>query len=303
MTTAEHSLASIVIRTRGDRHPLLSRAMASVTAQTYDKIELVVVEDGSEKARGLVMDLAAETAHAVAYLSIDKGGRSAAGNAGVARTTGDFIGFLDDDDALFPDHLATLAALLTERPAAPAAYAGSHEARWETGADSPPNTKDLPGRVNLPRAFSLERLWQYNFLPIQSVLFRRAAWERCGGFDPALPYLEDWDLWLRLAMLGDFAMADTCTSRYRVPADDRLRARRTRDHNACKPAIRRKQRALLTQLPPERQFVGIESIASGHYDRVNRVKEALTWIPFSRAIWRRLKRMRGLTPAPQDPLG
>jgi len=289
--TAEPDRASIVIRTYRGRQALLRRAIRSVMAQTYGNLELVVVEDGSDDSHDLVAEHAAGATTPITYLTIEKAGRSAAGNAGVAQTTGEHVGFLDDDDELLPDHVAVLAAALAEHSGAPAAYAGCVEIQAEVDTDGRTCPQDRAEQVLIADPFSLERLWQYNFMPIQSVLFRRSSWDRHGGFDSDLTYFEDWDLWLRLAMSGDFEMVPEVTSRYRIPANDQSRLQRERHHGASKPAIRRKQRSLVSQLPRDRRFAGVKSILSGDFDRINRAKDTLASIPLLRSAWRRLIRL------------
>ena len=56
-----------------------------------------------------------------------------------------------------------------------------------------------------------------NLFPIQSVMFARSLFERCGGFDEQLEILEDWDLWLRFAIEEPFEFVDQVTSVYYTP--------------------------------------------------------------------------------------
>jgi len=196
---------SIIIRTEGRRPETLRRALDSVLAQTHRGVEALVVGDGVDALPGLQ--------GRARFIAIAKSGRSAAGNAGLAQASGEALGFLDDDDELFPDHCARLAAALQAAPAAIAAYAGAEEIRHLDSL--------LPWRRTIAirhpaQPFSRARLWAGNTMPIQAVLFRRAAYENFGGLDPALDALEDWDLWLRYSRDAEFLAVPQVTSRYHL---------------------------------------------------------------------------------------
>src|SRR5688572_6208630 len=94
-STKSPPLVSIIVRTMG--RPEASRALASIAAQSHRPIETVLVDAAS---RGLA--------------------RAAAANAGLASARGEWIGFLDEDDELEPDHVARLlaAALVSGAPVA-----------------------------------------------------------------------------------------------------------------------------------------------------------------------------------------
>ncbi len=266
---------SIVVRTSGGRQELLAAAIASVQGQDYDQVELVVVEDGCDVAQGLVSSAAKAMPIPPVHLTLDKCGRAAAGNAGIAAASGRLCGFLDDDDILFPDHVSTLASELAKHDEAPAAYAGALEVGMRERA------------VFLP--FSLSRLWQGNFLPIQAVLFRKTAWQKNGGFDTALDRLEDWDAWLHIAMSGDFASIDNITSRYNVPMQRQRWRVRALEHEKHLKVVRHKQRQLVARLPSERRFDGLDDVLSGRFDRRRQVKEWFTALPLVHQIWQQAR--------------
>ena len=83
-------------------------------------------------------------------------------------------------------------------------------------------------------------LWHHNFLPIQAVLFHRSLYERHGGFAEDMDQLEDWNLWTRYTLEDDFVLVEKTTSKYRVPADTRVRRRAP---GAARPRLRRRARA------------------------------------------------------------
>ncbi len=132
------------------------------------------------------------------------------------RASGEYLVFLDEDDEFYADHIEQLAATVLSSDAE-VAYATAFEIPTEWGADGE-IVKEGDAIVAYQQPFSRLELCYRNYLPILTVLFHRALYERCGGMDPELDNLEDWDLWLRFsAATGRFAYLDKTTSLYRVP--------------------------------------------------------------------------------------
>lgn len=197
----DSSLVSVVVRTK-DRPGELREALASIVAQTHRPLEVVVVNDGGgpvdQEVHGADRAVPVTLVHHPASR-----GRAAAANAGVSAAHGAWVAFLDDDDLYLPQHLG--AVLEAARVAgAQVAYAGCRLER----PGQPPEILALP--------FDREALRLANFVPTCAVLIGRAALDEAGGFDESLAFLEDWELWLRLARRHDFAFTPEVTSVYRV---------------------------------------------------------------------------------------
>lgn len=200
-------LVSVIIRTRG--RPELSEALHSVAAQTYSGIEIVVVD---AQGRG---ELTLEKAPSRFPLRIISAGyplgRSAAANRGLDAAQGEYLIFLDDDDWFEPDHIAGLVEILERESGIMAAYAGVRcvrrltEDRWETVQI-----------YNDP--FDAARLRLENFIPINALLFRRAALFSAPPcrFDESLDLYEDWDFWLQLLQHGGFQHRTALSANYRI---------------------------------------------------------------------------------------
>ena len=100
----------------------LPRALDSVYRQRYPAVQIVVVDDGSTDDTPMVLEAYHAQAPARPKLLVfrqSNQGPSAARNNGVSQASGDYIVFLDADDALLPEALETLAAAITafDRPA------------------------------------------------------------------------------------------------------------------------------------------------------------------------------------------
>ena len=218
--TNRSPLVSIIIRTYAGRLGFLREAVASVLNQTHQSIELIVVEDGETGfAADFLQECAAKTRFAIHYVTSPKAGRCRAGNAGLAVARGRFLGFLDDDDYFFADHVETLVAELLDHPRCAAAYSAAWEIATQIESTEPLVYEERSRRTIYRQPFCRGLLWQRNYIPIQSILFDRKLYERHGGFDESLELLEDWNLWTRYSLDAEFVFVDKTTSGYRVPAD------------------------------------------------------------------------------------
>jgi hypothetical protein len=83
--------------------PYLARTLDSVLAQTYQNIEVIVVNDGSKDGTAAVIDRYAARDHRVKAIHKENGGVTSARLRGLAEATGDWIGFVDGDDLVEPD--------------------------------------------------------------------------------------------------------------------------------------------------------------------------------------------------------
>ncbi|QLD87073.1 glycosyltransferase family 2 protein [Natronomonas halophila] len=184
---------SVVIPTY-DRPEMLRRAVESVVAQTYDRIELVVVDGPStHPASDVVDDVDGEFDRVQCVRNDEKEGVTAARNTGLALATGTYIAFLDDDDRWHEEKLAAQIARF-ERPDdnLGMVYSGVRQ----MGPDGTVNAvkrHDHGGDI-------FERLMGGNFIGTMSaVMVRRDVIDTVGDFDENLPVWEDWDLYLRVA--------------------------------------------------------------------------------------------------------
>ncbi len=76
----------------------ISRCLNSIINQTYAKLEIILVDDGSPDKSGLLCDEFANADDRIKVLHIDNGGAARARNVGLAVATGEYIGFVDSDD-------------------------------------------------------------------------------------------------------------------------------------------------------------------------------------------------------------
>jgi glycosyltransferase involved in cell wall biosynthesis len=199
-------LVSIIIPTH-NRSRLLRVAVESVLAQTYPKMEVIVVDDGSTDDTVVVM---AQYAGRVTYLKQTNQDVAAARNAGIRAASGKYLTFLDDDDLILPTKIERQVQVLASRPTVGLVHCGYYHID-EAG--------NRVGKVVfLPEGEVLKELVCRNFIWAGAPLLRRQCIERVGPFDEEIPAISaDWDMWLRIAQAGYlFACVQEPLGAYRI---------------------------------------------------------------------------------------
>lgn len=186
-----------VVVTSHDRPELVVRAVETALAQTCPHVEVVVVDDGSIVP---VAGLLAPRFEGLQVVRHDRPlGVSAARNTGIARSTGEFVAFLDDDDWWPPE----LVSRLAER-AAPGTAVIYDSIVVDSCARKPETPRTL--LENLPAACRrLDRSNMARFLataPLFKALIHRADVERVGGYNPRFDGLEDFHFFAKLLAAG-----------------------------------------------------------------------------------------------------
>ena len=95
----------------------LSEALDSVINQSYDNLEIIVVDDGSTDGSGKICDEYAEKDERIRLIHQKNSGVSSTRNAALDAATGDFVIFIDSDDAYDPDYVTTMLDAMIENDA------------------------------------------------------------------------------------------------------------------------------------------------------------------------------------------
>lgn len=169
----------------------LAAAIDSALAQTYPDTEVVVVDDGSTDGSG---EIAESYGERIVLVRQPNRGLSAARNAGVAASSGEFLTLLDADDVLLPECVARRVRMLQEDPGL-GLVAGYYR---EIDAEGRPRDR-VPELRRVGALPPFRQAVRRNWGPPVGWTFRREAFERCGGFDPLLRSCEDWDFVIRVA--------------------------------------------------------------------------------------------------------
>jgi hypothetical protein len=193
---AEWPLVSVIVPTRG-RPELVRQTIAAVVAQTYPgDIECIVVHDQESPDEELAaLGTARRSIRVVSNTHTP--GLAGARNTGLAFTSGEFVAGCDDDDLWHPDKLQRQVDRLLSEPDLIAVGSGI---RLLLPGDK---TLEWPGRAD---RISYELLLRNRVKELHSstLVMRREAFDKAGGYDEELPYgySEDYDWVLRLARVG-----------------------------------------------------------------------------------------------------
>jgi glycosyltransferase involved in cell wall biosynthesis len=187
----------------------LRQCVDSILAQTYQRFEFIVVDDGSIDRSGEILNAYAACDSRVRVLKARSSGISAAINQGAECMSGRLIARMDGDDIAEPARLEGQVDYLFKHPEILA-------------VGSAVNEVDETGRLGRLRQFPTDpaavamALPRSNVMAQSSVMIRREAYEQVGGYRPAFELGEDYDLWLRLAEHGPLANLPEALIRYRV---------------------------------------------------------------------------------------
>jgi glycosyltransferase involved in cell wall biosynthesis len=183
---------SVVIAVYNRAH-VLGRAIQSVRAQTFQDLELLVVDDGSLDGSAEVVAPFDDPRIRVVRLPRNRG-VSRARNTGILEARGSLVAFLDSDDEWLPEKLERQVACFPQPPAGDDGLVSCRYVRHN----------DLTHRIAaptrpIPRGDPFDQI-VHGRAPLPScVVMPRAAVEAVGGLDEALPAFADYELWLRLA--------------------------------------------------------------------------------------------------------
>jgi len=187
-----------------NRANLVGRAIESILAQTYRNIEVIVVDDGSTDNTQQVLGKFGDQVRVITQANAGPG---AARNRGIAKAQGEIVAFLDSDDQWMPRKIERqVSALQKAGKRAPCCICNA-ELRFSNGSrltcfrNALLNPTEDEGLWSNATEVLADRFVLFN----QMVAVRRSAFEEIGGFNEELGFLEDYDLALRLSLLGPFA--------------------------------------------------------------------------------------------------
>lgn len=183
---------SVIIPTF-NRCDKLLRAIKSVLAQTYENLEIIIVDDASEdNTVEMVSGLRDERIRYMCHS--ENRGVAAAFNTGIRTSRGRYIAFLGDDDRLLPTKTERQVDILRRSPPSVGlVYCGSLFVDEENGRC----------RVYEPRGRYRERFYLRDFAGA-TCLIKRECFQKVGLFDENLDCLVDWDMTLRISEYYDF---------------------------------------------------------------------------------------------------
>ena len=207
-------LVSIIVRTC-NRPDILQVALESIKKQKYENIETVIIEDGKNTSEEMIKKKFSELNFQYYSFGTHRG-RATAGNKGMEIARGEYFCFLDDDDALFPDHIKILVDLAQSREEL-VVYAVAEECQIRIKSRNPYRIEEKRKRIRYRQPFCRLLLFKENYLPIQTVLFSRKLYELEGGFDENLDCLEELGLMDKIFFTDRFLFCGLCNIKILCP--------------------------------------------------------------------------------------
>lgn len=195
----------------------LEGCLESVLRQTYDDLEIVVVNDGSADNTDEVIK-AFSGFKSVVYVKQPNAGQAHAKNTGIKHASGEYIAFLDADDLWCADKLEKQMPCFDSQDVGVvycrAKYVDENNAVFDYEMTSP-YLQPRRGEVT-------EWLFFDNFVQFSSTVVRRECFERFGLFNESLKMGIDWDLWLRISTAYKFDFIDNRLFFYRMGHADQM---------------------------------------------------------------------------------
>ncbi|OGV63250.1 MAG: hypothetical protein A3K19_12980 [Lentisphaerae bacterium RIFOXYB12_FULL_65_16] len=184
----------------------IGEAVGSALMQTMRDLEVIVVDDGStDDTADIVRGI--DDAR-VQYIFQENASQAMARNAGIGVARGEFVAFLDADDRWYPEKLAKQMPLFTTPDV------GLVCCQFDIA--DPEGTVVTRGRQRLHRGRVLAQLLLDNFVCCSSVVVRSSLLHGEHRFRAGRKGVEDWDLWLRLAMRSQFDFVEEALLGYRA---------------------------------------------------------------------------------------
>lgn len=252
----------------------LPEAVQSVFAQTTRDWELLIIDDGSsDHTPDAVRPFLADAR--VRYFRSDTLGQPRAKNLGIAFARGDFVAFLDADDAWEPTKLAKQLAVFAAKPEVGVVYS---ERALINEASEPLPQPPVPRAT--PRGRVLPEMFTQNFVCFSSVVVKREVFSRVGTFNPLFDLAIDYDLWLRVAKHYQFDCVNEELVRYRTGHGNLSKKLRDRVETAMCIMHRAETRYEVSkEVPPEIIADGYASTCQtlGYVLRASDPRESLRW--------------------------
>jgi len=204
-------LVSVVVPTH-NRSKMLRKAIKSILAQDYDKIELIIVQDACTDDTSSVLMEFKDSRIKCIVSNVNLGGAKAR-NLGIESCRGEYIAFLDDDD-IWKKYKLSSQLKIFQKFNDVAIVSTSYESIDSVSSK----------RVNLPGEIILEDLLYKNYCGSFSFCITKSKYLKNLRINPQLKACQDWDLWIKI-LKNTGLKCRACTDSlvvYNIAHEDRL---------------------------------------------------------------------------------
>lgn len=175
-----------------NRANFIERCLNSVLVQSYENLEILVIDDGSTDSTGSRMKNHPDKR--VIYIKHPENrGVPSARNTGIRAARGEYINFLDSDDEIYPKKIEIQLNRLRVLPDSYGLIYCGYSGIMNTTKE---NFIDI-----LPQEYHniCDTLLRKNVFAVHTPLTRKICFDKCGLFDESLVGCEDWDMWIRIS--------------------------------------------------------------------------------------------------------
>lgn len=282
-------LISVIIATY-NRRDFIIEAVQSALNQTYQNIEVIIVDDGSTDDSRLLIEQAFGDDPRVTYYYQDNNKRASAFNRGLEHAKGEYIAIVDSDNRWLPCRLEKGYEALAKNPDYDIVY-GDIILIDEHGEEiSQKNMKRYSGKIT-------SKLIKDNFVTINTALVPRRCFDEMGPMDVSRKRADDYELWLRMSTAYRFLYLPEFLAEYRV-MDDQISSDKTRRLDANLSIIsdfRKKFPESLSADEFDSGFAAFHCRKARHLasqgcrrEALAEVLKALKLYPTGRGVWRSL---------------
>ncbi|MAK48882.1 glycosyltransferase [Marinobacter sp. UBA2498] len=287
----ENPLVSVITPTF-NRSDFLPESIDSVLAQTYQNFQLIIVDDGSTDSTREVVEPYL-TDQRIKYFYQSNQGQSVARNKGISESSGEFICFLDSDNAWLPNKLDRSLLEFSRFPQSDIVY-GDGILIDEKSAEIGKNTmKRYSGRIT-------HHLLKDNFVSMNTTMTRRKCFDELGSFNESDRVAEDYELWLRFSTRFEFRYIPEFLSYYRVmenqissdkkkrfSSNERLLLKFLEQYPDAVTSRQRRQGLSHFYIRKARYEISIKSFRDSIYD----IARGINYYPWWQGPWRALGKL------------
>ncbi|HJE03286.1 MAG TPA: glycosyltransferase [Aliarcobacter thereius] len=185
----------------------VKETIESIINQTYKNIELIVIDDGSKDNSVQVIQELADK-YGFTFIHRPNKGLSATLNEGIKLSKGKYFSAIASDDILMLEKIEKQVEFMESNPEYGMCYG-----KIVYFEDSIENTFEYPNSNR--QGWVFDDLLNYGcFIPAPSTFMKKEAFDTVGGYDENL-WIEDWDMWLRIAQKYQVGYIDEYLAYYR----------------------------------------------------------------------------------------
>lgn len=173
--------------------PFISHALDSLLNQTYNDIEIIVINDGSTQYKEKIIPYLDK----IIYTEKENGGTASALNVGIKLATGDYICWLSSDDIYYPQKIALQLEFMTINNAL-FSHTNYYAINAKGNIITPPIGFHPSSKLEV-----LKQMSKGNIINGCSTMINKNVFTSVGFFDETLLYTHDYDLWARIIQKFD----------------------------------------------------------------------------------------------------